>query len=278
MSSANHFSFSKEKLAALPIPEDGKRDTYHDTKVQGLQVRVSCTGVRTFSVFRRIKGGKPGRVTLGRFPSMTIEQARKQASAINAEIEDGGNPASARRAIREEPTFISELAEMLAHKTKRDGTAMTDRTKKDYLDTARLHLASIANLKLSGITRADVKAAHNKASKKSARQADKAIAIVSSVFNFAIDCEHFKGENPASRMKKNAITTRDRFAQASELPYLFASIRDSSLGDFFFVALLTGARRSNVQAMSWKDIDLEERVCRILCNRDFGYCRGSLSA
>ena len=22
----------------------------------------------------------------------------------------------------------------------------------------------------------------------------------------------------------------------------------------------------------------DERVCRILCNRDFGYCRGSLSA
>ena len=26
------------------------------------------------------------------------------------------------------------------------------------------------------------------------------------------------------------------------------------------------------------DNDVKTRVCRILCNRDFGYCRGSLSA
>ena len=49
-----------------------------------------------------MKGGQPERVTLGRFPAMTVEQARKHASAVNAEIEAGGNPAAARRAIRVE--------------------------------------------------------------------------------------------------------------------------------------------------------------------------------
>ncbi|WPP44223.1 tyrosine-type recombinase/integrase [Pseudomonas sp. AN-1] len=261
--SATRIAFSKDRLTALPLPEGGKRATYHDTKIPGLQLRVSTTGVKTFCVYRRMKGGKPERVTLGRFPAMTVEQARKQATAINAEIEAGANPAAVRRAVREEPTFAEALADMLAHKTKRDGSPITERTKKDYLDTARLHMVAIASSKLSRITRSEVKAIHTKVSKKSARQADKAVAIISSVFNYAADCEHFKGENPAVRIKKNAVVTRDRFAQAAELPYLFAAIGESSLSDFFLLALLTGARRSNVQAMAWRDLDLDGGIWRI---------------
>lgn len=263
MTGETHIPFSKERLLALPLPEAGKRATYHDTKIQGLQLRVSPTGIKTFSVYRRMKGGQPERVTLGRFPAMTVEQARKQATAINAEIEAGANPAAVRRAIREEPTFAEMLADMLANKRKRDGSPITERTKKDYLDTARLHMVAIANSKLSHVTRSDVKSIHAKVSKKSARQADKAVAIVSSVFNYAADHEHFTGTNPAGRIKKNAVVTRDRFAQAVELPHLFAAIAESSLADFFLLSLLTGARRSNVQAMAWRDLDLDARIWRI---------------
>lgn len=263
MSIPSHIPFSKERLASLPAPEAGKRITYHDTKVQGLQLRVSSTGIKTFSVYRRMKGGQPERVTLGRFPTMTVEQARKQAVIVNAEIEAGANPAAARRAIRQEPTFTEMLADMLAHKKKRDGSPITERTRKDYLDTARLHMGAIANSKLSHITRSEVKAIHTKASKKSARQADKAVAIISSVFNYAADHEHFSGTNPASRIQKNAVVSRDRFAQAAELPYLLEAIGESSLSDFFLLSLLTGARRSNVQAMAWRDLDLDARVWRI---------------
>ncbi|WP_137804028.1 site-specific integrase [Pseudomonas sp. G(2018)] len=263
MSSESHISFSKERLTALPTPEAGKRATYHDTKIQGLQLRVSFTGIKTFSVYRRMKGGQPERVTLGRFPTMTVEQARKQATAINAEIEAGANPAAVRRAIREEPTFVEMLAEMLDKKKKRDGSPIIARTKKDYLDTARLHMSAIANNKLSHISRSEVKAIHSKVSKKSARQADKAVAIISSVFNYAAEHEHFSGTNPASRIQKNMVVSRDRFALGAELPYLFAAIGESSLSDFFLLALLTGARRSNLQAMAWRDLDLEARVWRI---------------
>ena len=62
-------------------------------------------GVKTFSLFRRVKGGKPERITLGRFPSMTVEQARKQAAKINLAIESGANPADAKRAHKAEQTF-----------------------------------------------------------------------------------------------------------------------------------------------------------------------------
>lgn len=79
---------------------------------------------------------------------------------------------------------------------------------------------------------------------------------MSSVFNFAADLEIFTGTSPTSRIQKNPAPSRDRFAQGVELPYLFAAIAESSLRDFFMLALLTGARRANVQSMAWRDIDL----------------------
>lgn len=254
--------FTKTALLALQPPEAGKRLAVYDTEVPKLAVRITSAGSRTFYVVKRA-GANMAWVKLGTFPDMTVEQARSEAQKILAEFATGANPAAARRAIREEPSFTEMLADMLAHKKKRDGSPISESTKKDYLDTVRLHMVGIANSKLSHVTRSEVKVIHTKVSKTSARQADKAVAIISSVFNYAIDMEHFKGENPATRIKKNAVVTRDRFAQAAELPYLFAAIAESNLSEFFLLALLTGARRSNVQAMAWRDLDLDARIWRL---------------
>lgn len=52
---------------------------------------------------------------------MTVEQARGEAQKILAEFATGANPAAARRAIREEPTF-SEVFEQFLTGKKGDGT------------------------------------------------------------------------------------------------------------------------------------------------------------
>lgn len=258
------FNFTKPKLDALPLPETGKRAVYHDQKIAGLQVRVSATGVKTFCVYRRVKGGQPERITLGSYPRMTIERARGAAAKVNAEIENGASPAKVKRAHREEPTFQAVFDLFIPGKRKRDGRPLSERTKKDYQDSLRIHLGSIKNVKLSQITRDDVRRVHASATKKSAASANRALAIISSVFNYAIDeLGIYDGANPASRIKKNYEAPRERFAQADELPRLFAAMAKDPLGGFFMLALLTGARRANLQAMRWADIDLDAAIWRI---------------
>ena len=194
---------------------------------------------------------------------MTVEQARKAAAAVNAEIEAGASPAAARRSVRGEPTFSEAFEAFLTGKRKRDGSPLADSTKRDYRDVLRLYLGSIAGKKLSQIERADVKAIHRKANTKSAAQADRAVAVVSSVFTFMADQEVFTGPNPASRVQKNPPPSRDRFAQGYELPHLLEAVARSDQRDYFLLSLLTGARRSNVQAMAWRDLDLAGAVWRI---------------
>lgn len=254
--------FTKTALLALAPAEDGKRQTVYDTQIPKLALRLTGTGCKTFYVIKRT-GSTMAWLRLGTFPEMTVEQARTDATLILGEFAAGANPAKARRAIRGEPTFQEIFERFLKERKKRDGTGLAEKTKRNYSDILRLYLSPIKNSKLSDITRAEVKAIHAKVTKTSDFQADRAATLISSVIAFATDLELYEGINPASRIQKNPSNSRDRFAQARELPYLFAAIAESALCDFFLLALLTGARRSNVQAMAWGDIDLEAGIWHI---------------
>ena len=260
------FSFTKEKLIALPLPAAGQRATYHDTKTTGLQLRVTASGTKTYSVYRRLKAGQPERITLGKFPSMTVEQARKSAADLNSVIESGASAAAVKRSVKAELTFGEAFDDFLERKRKRDGTPISGKTKRDYSDLLRLYLDGIKRKKLSAIERSEIKAIHFKTTKKSAAQADRAIAVVSSVFTFMLAHELFSGQNPATLIQKNPAPSRDRFLQADELTPFFKALSESAnivMRDFFLLALLTGARRANVCAMRWADIDLVAGVWRI---------------
>ena len=260
------FSFTKEKLIALPSPAAGQRATYHDTKTTGLQLRVTASGTKTYSVYRRLKAGQPERITLGKFPSMTVEQARKSAADLNSVIESGASAAAVKRSVKAELTFGEAFDDFLERKRKRDGTPISDKTKRDYSDLLRLYLDGIKRKKLSAIERSEIKAIHFKTTKKSAAQADRVVAVVSSVFTFMMAHELFSGQNPATLIQKNPAPSRDRFLQADELTPFFKALSESAnivMRDFFLLALLTGARRANVCAMRWADIDLVAGVWRI---------------
>ena len=85
------------------------------------------------------------------------------------------------------------------------------------------------------------------------------------MFNKASDMG-FRGENPAKGVKRFKETKRDRFLERDELPAFFQALLaepNEALRDFFLLCLLTGARRGNVQAMRWEDMDLTAGRWRI---------------
>jgi hypothetical protein len=65
----------------LPTPPTGKRGYYYDTKMRALGISITSNGSLSFIVYRKANG-KPERITLGRFPDLSIEQARRKAEAI----------------------------------------------------------------------------------------------------------------------------------------------------------------------------------------------------
>lgn len=263
MDDQTRFQFNKEKLLALPLPATGARATYHDTKTTGLQLRVSPTGVKTFSMYRRTKGGGPERVTLGRFPAMTVEQARKDAATLNAEIENGANPAEVKRTFKAEPTLTEFFSEYgTRHGEKLAVWRDMQQRFRDYLQK------SLGDRKLTKITRAMIARALSDVEKagKAAATVRLVRALASGIFGKAIEWGYLEN-NPAQGVKvAGRVVSRDRFLQADELPRFFQSVAEEpneTLRDYILLALLTGARRANLLAMRWGEINLADSVWRI---------------
>ncbi len=255
-------NFTKAAIDGLPIPEHGKRATFHDIKVTGLQLRVTSSGIKSFCVFRRVNGGNPERITLGRFPDMTIEQARRKAAEINSLIMEGKNPAEVKRRRKAESTFAELFTEYLErHAKPRKKTWEEDVQKyNDYLHKA------IGSKKLSMITREDIGHIHS-AVTKSGRliAANRVLALISSIYGWAISAGLWNN-NPSIGIRRNKEHSRDRFIQSDELPRFFQALSEepnTTIRDYILISLLTGARRSNVLSMHWQDINFERAEWRI---------------
>lgn len=261
-----HFNFTKPKLEALPRPQSGKRIIYHDThkNSSGLQLRQSCS-TKTFFIQRRIDG-KPERVTIGLFPDVSIENGRKEAARLTALIAQGINPNSDARAKKTETTLQALFDEFLQHRRNKRGAYLSERTKQGYRYDFGLYLGKWAGRKLSQFKDTDFSRLHADIGKNHPVTANRVVALASSLFNYGSERKLYKGPNPAQGIRKFHENKRDRFLQADELPAFFQSLAQETNGtlrDYFLIALLTGARRSNVLAMQWREINLDRAEWRI---------------
>jgi len=257
----NRFRFTKNSVAAVTAPPTGTRTTCYDKEVPKLAVRVTPTGTRTFYVIKRAAGEMIW-LKLGVFPDMTPEQARKEATKALGAFADGHNPAAARRALKQELSFGQLFSDYIErHAKPRKRTWREDEQKyRDYLEV------SLARKKISRITRQDLASIHARITREGhPTVANRVKDLFSSVFGRAIEwglLEH----NPAKGIRDNREKSRDRFLQSNELPRVFAALAEEPneiFRDYFLLALLTGARRANVRAMAWVDLDLDRGEWRI---------------
>lgn len=103
-------------LQSLKPPVSGRLEI-HDARVNGLMMRVTAAGVSTWSVRHRLANGKRVRPSLGRWPEMSLREARKRAKVLLGIIADGADPVEQKRAARAEaearrtlPTVAASLS------------------------------------------------------------------------------------------------------------------------------------------------------------------------
>lgn len=256
----NKINFIKKTLEDLPVPDKGKRSYYYDTKIRGLGISVTGNSTKTFIVYRKINC-KPERVTLGKFPDLSIENARNMAEEVNSKIAQGANPNQQKRNIQNEMTF-----ENLFNKYINEYARNHKKTCKGDLDIYRLYLADWSKKKISSIQKNDLTNLHNRVGNSYGKYAaNRMLSLLHTVYNKAIQWG-FNGANPCSGIKKFKEKSRERFLQTDELPRFFESLNrepNETFRDYFYISLLTGARRGNVLAMHWKDINLSNKTWRI---------------
>ena len=258
---AIRFRFTKTALEKLPTPDSGRRATYYDQDISKLALRVTAAGSKSFYIVKRV-GSEMVWFKLGRFPEMTVEQARKAGEVALGSFAAQRNPAEVRRAIKEMPTLSTFFVEYgKRHGQKKLAWRDDQQRFRDYLRKP------LGGRKLSVITREMIGRILSGMERddKAGATVNNVRALTSALFGKAIEWGYLS-TNPVVGIKTRKTVKRDRFLQAHELPRFFTAVAEESniiLRDYFLMALLTGARRANVLAMQWSEIDLKEGIWRI---------------
>ncbi len=254
------FGFTKARLGAVEPTGGSSRDVYYDAKQPGLCLFVGPTGSKAFYLYKWASG-RPVQLKLGDFPAMAVERARALARSMLADFDKGIDVAARRRQVRQEETFGGLFSYWIENHAKQHKRTW----KEDQRQYDRMLKPSWSNRKMSAITRADVQALHVRIGREHGRYAaNRLLALVRAVFNKAADVG-FRGENPARGVRKYREEKRDRFLSGDELARFLSALQaeGEDFRDFFTLCLLTGARRSNLQAMRWQDLNLESALWRI---------------
>jgi hypothetical protein len=130
----------------------------------GLGIRVTAAGHRAWVFDYRLRdgSGKQRRMTLGRYPYISVANARKRARKLREEIEGGADPQGDKAAQRKVPT-ISKLAddydaEQMA--LVRAGELRMS-TLEGYRRLIRLYIRpALGSTRVTDLTKQDVKRLH----------------------------------------------------------------------------------------------------------------------
>lgn len=256
---ANRFPFTTTRLERFQCPSG--RVWLTDAKCPDLRLQVTAAGAKSFYVYRKLHG-EPIRYRLGSFSELGIDAARKMAREKVGVMVKGIDPREAKRAARDGVTF-AELATSYIdlHAKPRKKSWQEDQRQ---LDT---YLKPWYSRALQSIRREHVAALHAKLGKDHGHYvANRALALLSSIFEFAGRERGWNGGNPCKGVRRFKEEKRTRFLQPNELPAFFKAVEaepSQGIRDYIYVSLFTGARRSNVLAMRWADIDLDAAVWTI---------------
>ncbi|MCH8150130.1 MAG: site-specific integrase [Planctomycetes bacterium] len=119
--------------------------------------------------------------------------------------------------------------------------------------------------RISSITTADIIVLHGRIGKKTPCQAIRLLTLLCKLYNYGRRTLKSDRANPCEGVRRFRETTRERFLNEKELKRLFRALASEPepFRSFSLLLLLTGARKGNVQAMRWRDVDLDSRLWRI---------------
>jgi integrase len=255
------FVFTPRRLESFPVPPTGFV-MLTDARTPDLRCMITAGGTRTFCVYRKL-AGRPVRVLIGPHPTLDLDTARKLARETAAKMVQGIDPREAKREARTAATFGELATDFLERHAKK----RREKTRHEYERQLDTYLRSWNSRPLPSIRRDHVAALHAKLERDHGPYtANRVLALLSSMFTFAERERHSTGVNPCRGVKRAPETKRERFIQPDEMPKFLAAVDaepSQQIRDYVLVSLFTGARRKNVLAMRWADLDFNRKTWAI---------------
>jgi len=253
-----------------PVP--GRRVQVFDSETSGLVLRVTERGHKSWCFTYRW-GGKFRWLLLGYYPATTLVAARKKARAARKDLDDGHDPrarqlASVRAALSSKTfrqiaeAYLEEHAKPRKRSWRNDermliGSPHRKRTgKRAYPSVVKRW----GDIPAAEIRRSDVRGLLSETANRAPVMANRLLACVRKVFNFALERE-WVDANPCAALKAPGLEqARDRVLSSDELNSLWTALDAESplVRDVFRVLLLTAQRSGEVFRMRWDELQADD--------------------
>ena len=220
----------------------------------GLQCVVSPGGTKSWRLFYRLAGGEVRRsMTLGRYPGLSLADARKLAHEKLAMAGDGTDP-KAERAERVEARIVS-LGDAAERYLDWCASNNAPRTLESKRSAFAVHvLPGLGSLSLSDLRRRRILNLLDSLGDKQAMRRQLYLYL-SHFLGWCLERELIKA-NPISDLKPpKPVRARERILSDEEIAALFQ--QDGVMATIARLCLLTAQRRGSVGSMRWDDIDVD---------------------
>jgi len=238
---------------------------YWDDELPGFGMYVG-TKSKTWCVQQRI-GNKTKRVVLGKYPTMTAEQARNAAKKGIGELAAGIDTLQEKREKNIKAVTLGEVFTAFL-----DSRQLKPKTVRDYNGVMNNIYPDWQKLPITDITRDAVERRHKKiGEERGEAYANLGARTLRSVLNYAsAKYETGKGlsilpENPVKRISQTRswykVERRTGHLKPHQLQVWFdavLSIDNDTIKDYLIFVLLTGCRKDESAKLQWADIDLTD--------------------
>ncbi len=262
--SLGRIAFTDRTVRALKPPPAGRLDVW-DEDFPGFGLRISASGRRTWILMYRM-GKTLRRLTLGRYPTLGLADARVKATHALREVDRGEDPGRQKFEDRRAETFADLAREYIErHASKKrsghedvrllHGSPQKKRTGKVP------HVPLVVRWgprRIKDIKRGDVRELLDAVAARAPIMANRTLALVRKMFNFAIEHE-WLDVNPCHMVKRPAEERqRDRVLSEDEIRLVWTALDDESplIAVLFRIRLLTAQRGGEVHGAAWVEFDL----------------------
>lgn len=249
----------------IPLPEGvkPKRDARWDDDLPNFGLRVYPSGKKSFIISYRI-GKRKRQMTLGNYGELTLDQARKKAKIELAKTLDNIDPLAGKDKARQSDNLKTLCLEYLEKhaKTHKKSWEEDQRRVNNYI------IPLYGQIIPDAISKKDILSLHNRIGKEKPYEANRVIALLSVIFEFALQRGYVEESytNPAKGIKPFKEVKRDRWLTPEELPLLAEAIDNEQnyyARHAIWLYLLTGARKSELLTAKWEYIDWSRSELRL---------------
>lgn len=264
---AEKFKFTQQRIEKLPTPEKDRKE-YYDTENKKLICRVSASGNKTFYVLKRTTDGKLQRVSLGKWPEMTVDAARKKSDEVIADLNKGIKPVEKKRTDKVKKMTLSEL---MNNYIEQKGLKLSSSTAADYKKKLNEGFPDWLNKPVNKITREMVAKRHKELPGNSTSK-DNKMRILRLLMNSARALKIID-ESPTDILRKSELalwskpTRKSRIIPADSLKDWHEAVlqlTNPKAKTYLLLLLYTGLRANEALHLEWKNVDFKNDTVTVM--------------